>query len=120
MKVTIKDREFLERITPEQLTNYLNENGFNFKFDRVEDDEVIGKVYASYNSELHTEVFVEVLNDETRIDYIASITTALMYLEKATGQSQLQIYVDITGDEVFFIPKQTEDQINEYIKDMIE
>jgi glycine betaine/choline ABC-type transport system substrate-binding protein len=44
---------------------------------------------------------------------------ALMYLEKAMNQSQLQIYVDITGDEVFFLPKKTEDQINEYIKDMI-
>jgi len=119
MKVTIKDREFLERITPENLISYLEENDFTFQQDKLEDDKVIGKIYSYYSHELHTEVYVEAINDTSRIDYIPHVTMALMYLEKAMNQSQLQIYVDITGDEVFFLPKKTEDQINEYIKDMI-
>lgn len=119
MRVTIKDRDFLKRITPQLLEDYLDKNNFKYHAVKVEDDVEIGNIYSVYSKELHTEVFVEVLNDETRIDYIASITTALMYLEKAMDQSQLQIFVDITGDEVFFIPKDTEDQIKNYIKDIM-
>lgn len=121
MRVTIKDREHLQRITPEDLEKYLIKNGFEFDGDKIDEetDEVIGKIYSIYSPEFYQDVYVEFVNDPERIDYIAYITSALMYLEKAMDQSQLQIFVDITGDEIFFIPKEVEHQINDYIKGAI-
>lgn len=121
MKVTIKDREYLSRIEPDDLERFLIKNNFEFDSDKLDEetDEVIGKVYSIYSSEHHCDVYVEFVNDPQRIDYIAYITSALMYLEKALGESQLQIYVDITGDEIFFIPKEVEHQITDYLKDMM-
>lgn len=104
IKVAIKDREALKKISMEDLMIYLLKNEWVETDKVIRDGTEIGIVYTKYSKSLHKH-FETMVIDETMPDYPARMAENLMYIEQCDGLSQLQIYCDITQQKFVIRPK---------------
>lgn len=103
MRVTIKDSDALGTISHKDLENYLKKNEWDHVSEYKKDQNIIGKIYKKYSNRLHKEDFVYVLTEHTD-DYIIRMAENFATIESIENESQLQIYVDITGKEFILKP----------------
>lgn len=104
MKVTIKDKEALNSITPDDLLNYLNAMEWEKGDDIIRDDVVVATLWKKYSKEKHRYSYVRHMHENHWADYSARMAENLMEIEQCEDLSQIQIYVDITGKTLLFSP----------------
>lgn len=110
IKATIRDNELLGAITPEQLQTYIEEEGFQLKDVFKYDGENVGHVFTNTNQEQASSVVV--LDDPACEIYTITMASNLMNLEMFTEKSQIQIYLDITGNNLCMLSKATVEAID--------
>lgn len=108
MRVTIKDKEALQKITVIQLKKYLLTSGWikskDFYRPQVHGSGVmVGEIWV-VNQQSPTPISIFVPNNSEFSDYVARISEFLMALERVENRSQLDIYVDITGEKITVTP----------------
>lgn len=111
IKVTVKDRDLLPKITIEQIIGYIGKNKWEKGEDKFNQQEEIIGSYWHYR-EGDREHIVLVPSNENARDYVARITEIIYELEKIEQRSQIEIYVDLTGIPIIvnLSPKSTYQQ----------
>lgn len=104
MKATLKDKSALLALEPAMLLKYLEKHEWEFMEDVTRDDEVIGHRYKIYNKDSHRWCYVKHIFDSSLPDYAARMAENLYEIELANDKSQLQIYADIMGEIIIYVP----------------
>ena len=118
IKVTIKDKEILNEIEPDQLKLYLDNNGWELSEDYVRNNEVIGQVYSKYSENLQRYLRVRHIFSKDWADYSSRMAENLFEMEN-DGYSQLKLYCEITGNTILIMPDVDLAQIDDMIKGIV-
>lgn len=116
IRVTIKDKEALQMITPNQFKDFLVQNDFK-EFQEL--DEGNGMIYQRYQKTYHTSVRVVHLYSQDDPSYTITMASNLMHLEQILDISQLQIFLDITDEELVMFSSNRQHAINEEVENVM-
>lgn len=114
--VTIKDKEALNMIEPDQLKTFLIDNEF-VEYQELEDGN--GMIYQKYQNTYHNTVRVVQLYSQDDPSYTITMASNLMHLEQVLGKTQLQMFLDITDNELIMFSEKKQRELNEEVENVM-
>lgn len=114
--VTIKDKEALNMIEPDQLKTFLIDNEF-VEYQELEDGN--GMIYQKYQNTYHNTVRVVQLYSKDDPSYTITMASNLMHLEQVLEKTQLQMFLDITDNELIMFSEKKQRELNEEVENVM-
>lgn len=114
--VTIKDKEALNMIEPNQLKTFLIDNEFT-EYQELEDGN--GMIYQKYQNTYHNTVRVVHLYSQDDPSYTITMASNLMHLEQILEKSQLQMFLDIIDGELIMFSEKKQSELNEEVENVM-
>lgn len=103
IKVTIKDRNALQLIAMERISEYLFEKDWSLE-TRIDENELeLGSRWTKTKGNNTYSIFVPTKHDKR--DYASRVSEILLELEKVEDRSQLDIWAELAGYEIRIVNK---------------